>query len=155
MLLNIRRVKKMKRIISLILATIMIWSGGIYGTASAYAQSLPQVIEQGEGFELFQNANGSNTVKFYGGGGSDEAVSWSAAGDAFSVEGANRSLTLNKVYRKDQTLLTDTFGDIGIAFAPLMNDQVTLCWIKVYLIPHPLWCQIRPINPYPIYFKSR
>ena len=117
----------MKRIVAFILVIIMVWSGGVVSLADAYAQTIPRLVEKGDGYELYRSAKGTNVLTISGGdapGG--EAVAWENDGSRFKVGGKNRSLSMRRSYDKNQELISDTFGDVGISFAPIMNDAVSV-----------------------------
>ena len=121
-----------KRIISLVLTFILVWSSGVFSATYAYAQTVPRLVEKGEGYELRKSADGKNVLRFAAedSGFSGDPVAWRSDSRHFSAGGGKRSLSMNRVYEKGEMLLSDTFGDIGISFAPLMNDEADMLEIE-------------------------
>ena len=117
----------MKRIVAIILTLIMLWSSGLLGLAEAYAATLPVVIEKTDDYTIWQNANGSRTIRIES--TTEEPTDptsqepWTDQGDGWSNEGSVARTRLYKSYSKNKTLVALSRSGTSISFAPIMNEE--------------------------------
>jgi len=118
----------MKRILSILLIMTLAFGGSLLPIGEAYAASQPVVIEHSDGISIVQNADGSKTLTWYGGGDSESAADptqleeWTDLGESWSNSGEVAETKLRKTYEKNKPLVTLRKDGTSISFTPIQNE---------------------------------
>ncbi|MCL2812752.1 MAG: DNRLRE domain-containing protein, partial [Clostridia bacterium] len=117
----------MKRFVSMAMAFLMAWSGGLLQLAEAYAASQPVIIEETEDYTIWQNADGTQTIRWLCTveipADPTQPEEWVEQGDSWSNEGAVARTTLRKNYVKNETLVTMSKDGASVSFAPIQIEE--------------------------------
>ena len=112
----------MKRAIAMFLVFILSLSGIIEMCGTAYADAQPVVVERTDTYTIWQNADGSRTIRMeYA---ADELIdpsqveSWLDQGESWTNMGAVAQTELQKTYDENGMLVTLRRNGTSISFAP-------------------------------------